>query len=551
MDDLIVLTDDYLKSPAARSVPQSYFEHEIKAWAVPKSELTSRGASVILALFPELAFDYPEIEAARDQEIQDVRPFDHASEFNRPIGAPQVQDRLWDDEKALYEFQALDLGYVNQVLREHGGAYIGWERGLGKTLGAIALIEELQAQRVLIVAPNTAKRTVWEPEVEELLPHECFVLPNVKRQRERVLRWVKDHSRLVLIVHYEALDIIANMRSNKRGWDQYGEWDLVIADEAHRIKNPKTKMSRAIKKVPAAYKLALSGTIIANHADELFSPLQWLFPKRYKSKWRDWNDRYLDYVDGGFAKVFVGIKSEKLDEMREELGVFMVYRRKEDELDLPERTDQTLTVELTPGQRKVYDELVATCMTQLESGEKLYATEGLVMLTKLRQIATGLDLVGDEMTDSSKLDVAVEMIEDNQDEAFVVFSWYKAAATALADRLSDRGILAWAITGDVRQEERAEVIEAFQGGEGQVLIGTISTMGESVNLFRANNAIFLDRSWNPGDNVQAEDRIYRIGQDKPVTITHLVAKDTVDEHRVLPAIKNKEALRKLILGANT
>lgn len=81
-----------------------------------------------------------------------------------------------------------------------------------------------------------------------------------------------------------------------------------------------------------------------------------------------------------------------------------------------------------------------------------------------------------------------------------------------------------------------------------MFVGTIATMGESVNLFRANNAIFLDRSWNPSDNLQAADRIYRIGQELPVTITHLYAKDTVDESRVTPSIRNKEALRALILG---
>jgi SNF2 family DNA or RNA helicase len=73
-------------------------------------------------------------------------------------------------------------------------------------------------------------------------------------------------------------------------------------------------------------------------------------------------------------------------------------------------------------------------------------------------------------------------------------------------------------------------------------------MGESVNLQSASNAVFLDRSWNPATNAQAADRIYRIGQTKPVTITHIVARGTVDEERVLPAIANKEALRKIVLG---
>src|SRR5207302_1127137 len=112
--------------------------------------------------------------------------------------------------------------------------------------------------------------------------------------------------------------------------------------------------------------------------------------------------------------------------------------------------------------------------------------------------------------DSSKQDLAVELIEDNPDEAFVVFSWYKRAAESLAERLRANGVDCFTVTGDTPAAQRADFIRRFQAGEGRVFIGTISTLGESVTLHRANNAIFLDRSWNPAINEQAEDRIYRI-----------------------------------------
>lgn len=420
---------------------------------------------------------------------------------------------------------------------------------MGKTIGSMCLAEGLDTKYVLAVVPNTAKVPVWQPELEAYVGSRydhIFVLPNQKKRREWVLDRVQtakqEGKSCILVVHYESLAIIAG--KSGRGWDKYGEWDLIVADEVHRIKNPKAKMTRALKKIPTRMKLGLSGSIIQNHAEELFSPLQWLYPERYKSKWRDWNDRYLDYVEGGYSKVFVGILPDKLDELRAELGVIMVYRRKEDELDLPERIDEDRFVELTAGQRKVYDELVGTCMAQLDSGEFVAADDGLPMLIKLRQVATGLDLLAEDVADSSKLDVAVEMIEDNPDEQFVVFSWFKAACTALQERLGE-GVV---VTGDVRQEHRDPLIDKFKSGEERVLICTISTMGESQNFQNANNAIFLDRSWNPSDNTQAEDRIYRMGQENKVTITHLIAKDTVDEHRVTPTIVNKDSLRRMILG---
>lgn len=538
----ITLTDDYLKRNAARSVPGAFYDSAHKAWVL--KDPTPRAAAVVLKLFPDLAAQYPELLNERSKLDQDVRPFDTARKLGLSIEAPEVQDRMDYLGLDFYPFQSEDLGFMHAVLEKHGGAYLGWERGMGKTLGACALIDSLEATKVLVVCPNTAKESVWAPEIRKWLGLEAIVLPNEKPKRERQLGWIRqapDHAR-ILIVHYEALALI--------DWKKLGvEWDLVVADEAHRIKNPKAKMTRALKKIPAHRRLALSGSIIQNHAEELFSPLQWLFPDIYRSKWRDWNDRFLDYVDSGWGKVCVGVKADRIRDMQDELGRFMAYRRKEDELSMPERVDQTMHVTLSPAQLKAYRELQESCLVELEDGTRIKAADGLAMLGKLRQIATGLDLVTNEIADSAKLDLALDLIEDSE-EPTVVFTWYKAAGLAMERRLADRSIDSFRVDGDVAQKERAERIARFQEGEGRVFIGTLATLGESVTLTRATQAIFLDRSWNPSHNTQAADRIYRIGQERPVTITHIVAKGTVDELRVQPVIQSKEILRRMILGGS-
>lgn len=549
----VLLTDNMAQRLQALAVPGAYYEKG-EGYLLDTETTTPRAAAVACQLFPEATVRAPELVALRDQLVQDIRPFDNATPFDSPIGAERIRARLREEDKDLFHFQELDLGYAEQVMYQHKAMYIGWERGLGKTIGTLALLDQIDARRVLIVCPNTAKSSVWLPELQHYMKDQFLhieALPNDQRKRNKVLSWMREWKRrgdaFVVIANYEQLRIIGETSAE---WKKYGQFDVVVADEAHRIKNPKAKMTRAIKKIDTRYKLLLSGSIISNHAEELFSPLQFMFPDRYRSKWRDWNDRYIDYVEGGWSKIAVGVKLERLQELRAELGVFMVYRRKQDELDLPDRTEEWLPVALTPSQREVYDELANTCVAELESGAKVAATDGLVMLTKLRQVATGLELFDDTVTDSSKLDLAVEIIEDNEDEAFVVFSWYKAAARAMADRLERAGVATYCVDGDVPQSTRAAFIDAFQSGEKRVFVGTIATMGESVNLYRANNAIFLDRSWNPSDNLQAADRIYRIGQTLPVTITHIYAQDTVDEFRVTPQIKNKEALRAMILGGS-
>ena len=566
----VKITDEYRKNRMARSVPDSYFDDVEKAWYVNESDLNARTAVIILRMFPKLALEYQVLNDLQASLVANVRPFDNAAKYGHKIEAPGVRRELAKSSGpdgvsyTMYEFQEIDTGYLKAVMKLHGGAYLGWERGLGKTMASCALIEDLDAKKVLVVAPNTAKGPVWKPELARFLPDwPVEVIPNGKPQREKFLARIREqyadmNDKVIVVIHYEALDIIGDpkARGNKRrtgaGWSKLWEWDLVIADEVHRIKNPTAKMSRAIKKVPSKMRLGLSGSIIENHAEELFSPLQWLFPTRYRRKWNDWNDRFLDFNEGGWGKVFVGIKPDKLGALQDELGVFMAYRRKEDELNLPTRTDQQMYVELTPGQRKVYTDMASSFLSDLPDGTRIKAIDGLSMLTKLRQIATGLDLVGDTVADSSKLDLAIDLIRDAEDEAFVVFSWYKAAAYALADRLKKGGIECYVVTGDVKQQDRTSMIAEFQRGEAdkpRVFIGTLSTLGESVNLQRASQAILLDRSWNPATNTQAEDRIYRMGQDKPVTITHIVAKDTVDEYRVMPTLINKEALRGMVLGS--
>ena len=551
---LIPITNLYTQAAMARAIPNAAYSRDRRQWELDTDEATPRDAVVTLKLFPELAVDYPILLDIQQEMVQEMRPFDNATPFATPIEANQVSDKMAEDGMTYYEFQALDLGYLKAVMEEHGAGYLGWERGMGKTIGALSLaavLNDVEDDRdILIVAPNSAKGTVWYPEVEKFFgnTHHIKLLPNNKTKRERAIREVEDWKDdgeypVVLIVHYEALKIIAG--KNKRGWEKLGKWKLIVCDEVHRIKNLRAQMTKALKKIQGHYKLGLSGSIIQNSVEELFSPLQWLFPQQYKSKWRDWNDRFLDYVEGGYAKVFVGIRPECLHQLRAELGVFMVYRRKEDELDMPERVDEDVKVELTIGQKKAYDELVAGCITKLDDETFVVADEGLPMLSKLRQIATGLDLLGG-VADSSKLDYATELIADNEDEQFVVFSWYKAACEALAERLPDGE--ATTVHGDVRQDVRDERIEAFKAGQHRILICTIATMGESQNFQNANNVIFLDRSWNPSDNTQAEDRVYRLGQDRKVTITHLIAKDTVDERRVSPVTLTKSVLRQILLG---
>ena len=570
----IFLTRDYLRRTRAMAIPGAYWEPSERGYVMP-ADPTPRTALVALKLLPELAISHPELVAIRERFIQDIKPVNYAEQWWRhedmqhprqPL-APSVSGLMAAEGMDYWPFQRIDLSYLAAVLRQHKSAYLGWERGLGKTLGSISIMDELRPERVLVLSSNTAKTAVWQPELQRWgagwMP-QVRVLPNDNTPRQKHgqpiphsgrrdvwTQWMFDHRHepQVNLIHYQALNLI---RKGRGGWKRYGRWDMVIADEFHHFSNKHTDMTRALKNIPADMKLGVSGSIISNHASELYSQLNWLYPSRYHAEERDWSDRFLDWVDLEGHREYIGVRLDRVDALRDELGRFLTYRRKADELDLPPILIQDLPITLGGRQRRVYDELSRDAISLLDSGEVLTAANGGALLTRLRMVATGLNLVSGELEDSAKFDAAVDLITDNPDEPFVVFSYFIGAAEALARRLENLGIKTFTVHEGVKNADRTDYIGRFQAGEGRVFVGTLGTLGESVTLSRAANVIFLDRSWNPQLNDQAVDRVaggFRALQvGRPITISNLVAAETVDESKVTPVLSSKEAVRAVILG---
>lgn len=574
----IILTNEWNKQAAARAVDGSYWDSDVDAWVLD-DDPSPRAAAVALQLFPQLVHENPELLDIRAQLIQDARPVDYATPYWQAAGspttgiAPRVEAEMakrgwaWNQHDGWH--QAADLLYGCARLKQDGGFYCGWARGYGKTLFTVGAVDRLGCQATLVVAPNTAKASTWAAELSWAAPWlDVYVLPNFSpdakdkpgamnagQKRERYLAQLRGHARpFVLVAHYEAMALIAGKQARegkstvlKDGWKKLGiKWDLKVFDEGHRLSNPDAQQTKAARRIPADMTLMLSGSTFQNAWEELFGQLHVLFPKRYRYVRKDWCDRFLDYVENGYSDVCVGIQPHRVDAMRDELGRFMVLREKKSKT-----INTTVKVQLTPSQQQAYDELAQTCLTQLEDGTRIKAAAGVSMLTRLRQVASGLDTVGQKVNDSSKIDACIDVVKQysvERDDDFVVFAWYKSTAYELARRLEAEGIYAHVITGNTPQKERTEIISAFQKGDGRVLIGTIPTMGESINLQRANHVIRLDRSFNPALNLQAVDRVDRQGQTREVYLTDIIAAGTVDEFVVLPTLLNKDAMRACVFG---
>ena len=534
-------TDDYFKRTEARSVPNAFYDSDARAWAVDLDSLDGLGKMVLTRLFPETAehVDW-------DGDTHGVlRPYDYTDMVDM---SPAFN--TWD---VLHDYQKRDLNYLAHMLQTAGGGYLAWDRGLGKTLGTLVLADVLGATRNVIVAPASAKDLVWRAEIKKWLGTDAEVYNvegNDSKRKARVAGWAMSEAPTSwLLIHYEALRLLPPGL----------KCDLMAVDESHRLAkgaargNKVPKFYKALMKWVPKYRLALSGSVINNDIEDMFGALHFILPENYKSKYRDWSDRFVLYVPGTYsARVPVGIKPEKADELAKELGTLMVTRRKEDELDLPELIEQTVRVDLSPTQRKVYEDLARDFVAKIPgTGDVIVADGQLAAMSKLCQVATGLDLQG-KVRDSTKLDFVADLVHDAAPGKTVVFTWHREAAKRAVEYIRGMGHEAVAITGDTKSSERELRMDFFRDDPDCVaLCATIKLLGESVNLQFADHVVFVEQSWVPTDMHQARDRVYRQGQDKRVTVTYIEANDTIDTIRVAPTLRSKGALLDMLLGKET
>lgn len=476
-------------------------------------------------------------------------------------------------QRDLYPFQRADVNFFV----DHPHSINALEMGLGKTLEAIATVEETIARKGpddrprLVVCPSKLRGN-WAKEIHQWLGDDepVFIIDGPPAKRAKQLEQALAAPRAWVVVNWEKLRILPDLAKV--------DWLAVIADEAHRAKNRKAKQTKALWKLKGDIQLAMTGTPIQNSPDELWSLLRWIRPEQYAQHtagggfWNFWYT-YVESYETKYKPVVVGVKNA--DKLRFELKDKMVRRTKDQVLDLPEKTVTRIPVELNPGQRKMYDKAendlwleieqayeTAMAAEDLELANKIAAASdegnavaltqlipnGAALTTRLRQIASTPALLGGD-DDSAKLDAAVEVIADAAEgKQFVVFSWFEETTSYLQARLEklkpplkvDR------VTG--KTGDPTDTVAAFQAGDIDVLCCTIAAGGVGLTLTAADTAIFLDRDWTPAVNEQAEDRLHRNGQKNAVQIMVLDGTDTVDTKRIAPKNKLKSLIVHSVLG---
>lgn len=352
----------------------------------------------------------------------------------------------------------------------------------------------------------------------------------------------------ITIAHYNCF------QNRCKSWQllDYVDWDMIIVDEAHRMKEKTSQWTRLIKQIGrrTPFKHIMTGTGMINRPNELWSPLNFLWPQgfssydQFKKEWCE-----IDNWDG-FESI-TGIKVGKEDELRELVRSYGPRRTKngpngvfEGILHEPLFTPEP--VELSDVQRKMYNEIKSMLQTLDQQGEPIYSPNVLSQLSRQRQICVATpkkigehyDPIAERMVQeitlvepSSKLDALMDIIENTEpDQQVVVFSNFKDPIELAKVRFEKAGIKYIHMEADHDDDERYKLWhDIWPTKQHKVFICTLQLGSESINLTSADTCVFLDRSWSPKDNNQGISRIYRPGQTKIPQVIFINAMKTTDQ----------------------
>lgn len=479
-------------------------------------------------------------------------------------------------------------------LFEKRGILIAHDMGLGKTVTTIALDVIRRARfdqkaRTLIICPLSVINN-WATHFAKWAPHLKVCVINNKNRKPFMAdmkeSFTSGSGYDVFIMHYPAIRLEKDVAKYP--------WFHVVCDEVHALQDRKSSQSKGVKLIPAFYKTGLSGTPVFNKPDDLWSILNWLYPKYWKSYW-GYFKRYIKWVEYDGYRTVVGVNNE--EELQEQIANFYSRIKKEEVLkDLPDKYYSTVRVQLHPLQSKAYKQMKKDMLAWVgqHEDEPVNAPVVLAQLTRMQQFASAYAEVEktavyvckncnakyfdeepgvmkanhskdcsnllknlpdgrilDEKSKiilsepSSKIDAVMEIIK-NTDEPIAVFSQFAQMVTLLAKRLEKEGISHGLYTGATSKDDRDRIVDDFQAGKLKVFCGSIKAGGVGITLTAASTIVILNREWAESLNEQVIDRLHRIGQKNAVHVIDIVSEGTIDVERNMGIAMNWNVIKRLL-----
>ena len=498
-------------------------------------ELDAFAAASLAALRPDLGLPAP-LEPLRRISAE----FESLPEVTVPQGF----------RPTLRPYQKTGLSWLQFIAQTGTGGVLADDMGLGKTVQVLAhLVCERASGRMqhpaLVVAPTSLVFN-WQDEAARHAPH------------LRVLALHGPH-RATLFERMAEVDLVVTsyaLLPRDLAVYEAQPWHVVIADEAHQVKNPRTRAAQAVRALQAHHRIALTGTPLENHLGELWSVMQFAVPgllgreEAFKTRFRQPIERHGNEP----------IATERLESLSRRIRPFLLRRTKAAVLqDLPERTDIVRRIELGPAQRDLYesvrvamDERVRQALA--DAGVDRSRMVVLDALLKLRQVCCDPSLMdlaaAGRVRESAKREALIELLEQLVEEGrkVLVFSQFTRMLDLIDKSLTEHatlsGVARSRLDGDTA--DRRGAVKAFQEGPAQIFLLSLKAGGVGLNLTAADTVIHYDPWWNPAVQAQATDRAHRIGQQHAVFVYSLIAAGSIEE-RILELQARKGALSDAVL----
>ena len=387
-------------------------------------------------------------------------------------------------DNRLRPYQRIDVEFLS--MRKNAAVFN--EQRTGKTPTILLAVND-RMKKGIIVCPAGLKLN-WSREAQAWIGKSSTVVSGTKKRRTRLYQAFKEVDQGILILSYETL---------RADIAEFGfEYDVLIVDEAHRLRNYQTKQSKAIYTLgkKANHVFALTGTPAVNHPSDVFGILKLLRPTKYTSYWQ-FIERYFGYEQTRFGRDILAMKPHMLHEFTEMLNTMSVQRKRVDVMKwIPPITHRQIPLELSDTQKRYYTQLVDTYRY-----DENVVPNAIALLTRLRQVCLDTGLIT-ETKSSPKADFIKEYISDNNDSV-VIFSSFTSFLNQLHNEIPNSVLL----TGEQTQAEKQAAVDKMQKGEAKVMLANVVAGGLGWTLDKVDTIIFTDKSFNPIDNEQAQDRI--------------------------------------------
>ena len=450
----------------------------------------------------------------------------------------------------LREYQLVGYNWLKNLDDYNLGGILADDMGLGKTLQVLAILlsykeNSKNKQPSLVICPSSLSLN-WQSEANRFTPSlKTMVIAGTSEERKNKIKQIGNYD--IAITSYDLL---------KRDIEYYEECNYefryLIADEAQYIKNNSTQNAKAIKKINAKTRYALTGTPIENSLAELWSIFDFIMPgylftyKKFKSIYE--------------SPIIKDNDQKAMNKLKMLIEPFVLRRTKKQVLvELPEKTISVLNNDMEEDQQKIYMSYLSKAKKEISDEIKINGFENshikiLAALTRLRQICCHPSLfIDDYKMGSSKLNQCMEILRDGIEAGhkILLFSGYTSMFDIIEKELNDNNIKYFKLIGSTKVDERIELVEEFNSNpEIKVFLISLKAGGTGLNLTGADMVIHYDPWWNASAENQATDRAYRIGQKNNVQVYKLITNNSIEE-KIYELQKKKTELIDNMLDTKT